>query len=354
MGHDSRAVALDEMEPGLDERKASNIADLMRTSASGAIGRRGSAGGTASEFQMRSAFLFSAINNPLHTAADLSRVAVLRMLPFDKDSEKGEPINAETTGPMILAQMMRAWGDGGHGFKMQYDRFAAALAEGGHEKRGQDTYGTLLACAAMLLGDELAAELGVPLGPGGGARMVASRLSGGRQPAGSRGQQAELSAMRRPHPDQRGEGLAQFVAQHHRPGHLRPAHHQRGRRRDRAADRPQHRQARHQHRRLRAVQHPRDRRRRDAQPGPVARGRADQIRAAQAGWVLAVPHQSSKVAELLEGTDWQRGGWRDAFQQCTTPGVMIRTDPINKVTIDGVQVRCTLIVLDRYHAAPER
>jgi hypothetical protein len=54
---------------GPDERKASNIADLMRTSASGAIGRRGSAGGTASEFQMRSAFLFSAINNPLHTAA---------------------------------------------------------------------------------------------------------------------------------------------------------------------------------------------------------------------------------------------------------------------------------------------
>ena len=74
----------------------------------------------------------------------------------------------------------------------------------------------------------------------------------------------------------------------------------------------------------------------------------------RAGWVLAVPHQSSKVAELLEGTDWQRGGWRDAFQQCTAPGVMIRTDPINKVTIDGVQVRCTLIVLDRYRDAPER
>jgi hypothetical protein len=46
--------------------------------------------------------------------------------------------------------------------------------------------------------------------------------------------------------------------------------------------------------------------------------------------------------------------WRDAFQQCTVPGVMIRTDPINKVTIDGVQQRCTLIVLDRYHAAPEK
>jgi hypothetical protein len=165
MGHDSRAVALDEMEPGMDARKASNIADLMRSSASGAIGRRGSSDGTANAYQMRSAFLFSAINNPLHTAADLSRVAVLRMLPFDKDSERPEPINAETAGPKVLAQMMRAWGDNGQGFRDQYARFAEALKQGGHDKRGQDTYGTLLACAAMMLGDDLAAELDVKVGP---------------------------------------------------------------------------------------------------------------------------------------------------------------------------------------------
>jgi hypothetical protein len=113
MGHDSRAVALDEMEPGLDERKASNIADLMRTSASGAIGRRGSAGGSLERIPDALGVPVLGDQQPAAHRADLSRVAVLRMLPFDKDSEKGEPIDAETTGPMILAQMMRAWGDGG-------------------------------------------------------------------------------------------------------------------------------------------------------------------------------------------------------------------------------------------------
>jgi hypothetical protein len=354
MGHDSRAVALDEMEPGLDERKASNIADLMRTSASGAIGRRGSAGGTASEFQMRSAFLFSAINNPLHTAADLSRVAVLRMLPFDKDSEKGEPINAETTGPMILAAMMRAWGDGGHGFKMQYDRFAAALAEGGHEKRGQDTYGTLLACAAMLLGDELAAELGVPLGPEE-ERVWA-------QPDYLAAESLPEVEDSKPNYRQCVDRILTSVVRAWR----NSSHNTIG-------------QVIHETRTMDEAgvsiepQIDRNTAKRDINiagfglfntheiVAGVMRNQGLTLEAAltkyglpRAGWVLAVPHQSSKVAELLEGTDWQRGGWRDAFQQCTTPGVMIRTDPINKVTIDGVQVRCTLIVLDRYHAAPER
>jgi hypothetical protein len=352
MGHDSRAVALDEMEPGMDERKASNIADLMRTSASGAIGRRGSAGGTASEFQMRSAFLFSAINNPLHTAADLSRVAVLRMLPFDDTGDNGQVVDIETTGPMVLALMMRAWGDGGHGFKMQYDRFAAALAQGGHTRRGQDTYGTLLACAAMLLGDELAAELGVPLGPDE-EREWSTLLAAESLP------EVEDS---KPNYRQCVDRILTSVVRAWR----NSSHNTIG-------------QVIHETRTMDDAgvsiepQIDRNTAKRDINiagfglfntheiVAGVMRNQGLTLEAAltkyglpRAGWVLAVPHQSSKVAELLEGTDWQRGGWRDAFQQCTTPGVMIRTDPINKVTIDGVQVRCTLIVLDRYHAAPER
>jgi hypothetical protein len=352
MGHDSRAVALDEMEPGLDERKASNIADLMRTSASGAIGRRGSAGGTASAFQMRSAFLFSAINNPLHTAADLSRVAVLRMLPFDKDSEKGEPIDAETTGPMILAQMMRGWGDGGQGFKMQYDRFAAALAEGGHDKRGQDTYGTLLACAAMMLGDELAGELGIPL-------RVNEELAWAELLAADSLPEVEDS---KPNYRQCVDRILTSVVRAWR----NSSHNTIG-------------QVIHELRTSDDAgvsiepQIDRNTAKRDINiagfglfntheiVAGVMRNEGINLETAltkfglpKAGWVLAVPHQSSKVAELLEGTDWQRGGWGDAFRQCTAPGVMIRTDPINRVRIDGVQVRCTLIVLDRYHAAPEK
>jgi hypothetical protein len=235
---------------------------------------------------------------------------------------------------------------------MQYDRFAQALAEGGHEKRGQDTYGTLLACAAMLLGDELAAELGVPLGPEE-ERYLVELLAADSLP------EVEDSK-----PNYR-QCVDRILTSWSRPGAIR---------RTTPSARSSTRLRTTNEDGAGAIEPQIDRNtaKRDINiagfglfntheivagvmrnQGPHARGRADQIRAAQAGWVLAVPHQSSKVAELLEGTDWQRGGWRDAFQQCTTPGVMIRTDPINKVTIDGVQQRCTLIVLDRYHEAPE-
>lgn len=353
MGHDSRAVALDEMEPGLDERKASNIADLMRTSASGAIGRRGSAGGTASEFQMRSSFLFSAINNPLHSAADLSRVAVLRMLPFDKDSEKGEPIDAETTGPMILAQMMRAWGDGGHGFKAQYDRFAAALAEGGHDKRGQDTYGTLLACAAMLLGDELAADLGVPLGPEEerywSRELAAESLPEVEDSKPNYRQCVDrilTSVVRAWRANSTHNTIGQVI-------HLLRTTDDAGVTIDAGIDRNAAKREinlagfglLNTHEIVAGVMQ---------SEGLTLEAALTRFGLPRAGWVLAVPNQSSKVAELLEGTDWQRGGWRDAFQQCTVPGVMNWNKQINRVSIDGNRERCTLIVLDRYHAAPEK
>lgn len=72
------------------------------------------------------------------------------------------------------------------------------------------------------------------------------------------------------------------------------------------------------------------------------------------GLVLAVPNTSVKVAEHLEGSDWQHGAWKDALRQCPVAGVMITDSAINRQQIDGTQQRCTLIVLDRYHAAPEK
>jgi hypothetical protein len=72
------------------------------------------------------------------------------------------------------------------------------------------------------------------------------------------------------------------------------------------------------------------------------------------GLVLGVPNKSIKVSQHLEGSDWERGGWQDALRQCPVPGVMLGAKDINRVTVDGVQQRCTLIVLDRYHKAPEK
>jgi hypothetical protein len=73
-----------------------------------------------------------------------------------------------------------------------------------------------------------------------------------------------------------------------------------------------------------------------------------------AGWVLAVPNALPKVAAHLAGTEYAQGGWKDTLRQCPHKGIMIAHPDINHRTIDGTKQRCTLIVLDRYHGAPER
>jgi hypothetical protein len=353
MAHDARPVALDELEPDSDPRKLDNVVHLMRTSASGDIGRRGGpTKGEASEFQMRSAFLFSAINNPLRSAQDMSRVAVLRLMPLDLNQARPDPIDTDITGAMMLSLMMQGWGDGGAKFAATLERFKKALEQGGHGGRGQDTYGTLLACAATLLGDELAAEMGVPLGPDEErewARLLAADNLPEVEDAKPNYRQcvdriltSVVKAWRNSSRNTIGQTLDE----------LRTVD-------DAGA----------------AIQDPLDRgtAKRDINMAGfgllntrelvagIMRTEKIGLEAALTryglpgtGYVLAVPNQSSKVAEHLEGSDWQHGAWKDALRQCPVPGVMITNAEINKVTIDGTQTRCTLIVLDRYHAAPEK
>lgn len=356
MAHDSRPVALDELEPDGDPRKVANMVHLMRTSASGAIGGRGGpTKGEASEFQMRSAFLFSAINNPVRSAQDLSRIAVLRLQALDLNQERPEPIDEETTGPMVLALMLQGWGENGHKFRSTFNRFKTALAEGGHGGRGQDTYGTLLACAAIMMGDELAAELGVPLREGEELEWAEADM---------------LKADSLPEVEDAAPNYRQCVDQIL----TRPV------KAWRLSTRNTIGQTLEEIRTVDPVTG-------EARPDPLPVGTAKKdiniagfglfnvreivagvmrrdritLEAAlmkyglpAAGMVLAVPNRSVKVQEHLEGSDWQYGAWKDALRQCAVPGVMITHADINKQTIDGTQTRCTLIVLDKYHEAPEK
>ncbi|KPG01801.1 hypothetical protein IP86_03050 [Rhodopseudomonas sp. AAP120] len=353
MAHDARPVALDELEPDADSRKLDNVVHLMRTSSSGDIGRRGGpTKGEASEFQMRSAFLFSAINNPLRSAQDMSRVAVLRLLPLDLNQERPAPVNADTAGPMILALMMQGWGEAGEGFRAEKQRFSRALAEGGHTNRGQDTYGTLLACAALMLGPELAAELDVPLGPEE-EREWASLLAADALPeiedAKPNYRQcvdqiltASVKAWRNASFNTLGQVIWGLRTTDDDGAAIEPEI-------DRATAKRHVNVAGfgllNTHELVAGVMR--------AQ-GIGLNEALMRYGLPAAGWVLAVPNKSTKVAEHLEGSDWQHGAWKDALRQCPVPGVMITNADINKVTIDGAQQRCTLIVLDKYHAAPER
>ncbi|MDN3278796.1 hypothetical protein QWJ07_31355 [Frankia sp. RB7] len=351
MAHDARPVALDELEPDSDPRKLDNVVHLMRTSASGDIGRRGGpTKGEASEFQMRSAFLFSAINNPLRSAQDMSRVAVLRLMPLNLNQAKPEPVDVETTGSMMLSLMMQGWGD----FAATLQRFKSALEQGGHGGRGQDTYGVLLACAATLLGDELAAEMGVPLGPdeerewstllGAETLPEVEDAKPNYRQCVDRILTSHVKVWRNSSRNTIGQALEDM----------------------RIAEAAMWDPADHEvYTRVKA--------KRDLGmagfglftgaeiAAPMMRSQKISLEAAlmkcgltKDQFVLAVPNTSSKVAEHLEGSDWQHGAWKDALRQCPVAGVMITNADINKVTIDGTQTRCTLIVLERYHDAPEK
>lgn len=355
MAHDSRPVALDELEPDADPRKLDNTVHLMRTSASGDIGRRGGpTKGEASEFQMRSAFLFSAINNPLRSAQDMSRVAVLRLQPFDQNQEPPPVINGDITGPMMLALMMQGWGDGGQHFKQELERFRTALAAGGHGGRGQDTYGTLLACAALLLGPENSDALGVPLGPDE-EREWSTLLSAEALP-----EVEDAKPNYRQCVDKILTNVVTIWRNSARNTIGQTIHELRSRDDEGNTianeDRLDQKTAK-----------------RDVQLAGFGLFTTQEIVASivrkerttydeilpryglpAAGWVLAVPNISQKVASHLEGTDYAHGAWKDALRQCPDPGVMITHPDINHRTIDGAKQRCTLIVLDRYHQSAER
>lgn len=353
LGHDSRPVALDELEPDADPRKLYNMINLMRISASGdSGGRGGQVKGEATQFQLYSSFLFSAINNPLHSAQDMSRVATLRLKPLELDQEKPEPLNADTVGPMTLALMMQGWGERGLGFKRQFDRFAEALAKGGHLKRGQDTYGTLLACAALLLGDELAEEMDTHLGPED-ERFWSEHLAAAELPevedAKPNYRQCVDRILTAPVKVWRNSSrntIGQVIAD------MRTVDDEGASREPKITSDDARRDVNMAGFGLFST--------REIVAGVV---RAEKIALGaalqrfglpDAGMVLAVPNASVKVAEHLEGSEWQRGAWKDALRQCPVPGVMVTDGRINRQMIDGTQQRCTLIVLDRYHKAPEK
>lgn len=355
MGHDARPVALDELEPDADPRKLSNVVHLMRTSASGDVGNRGGpTKGEASQFQMYSAFLFSAINNPLHSAQDMSRCAVLRLGPIDLNQKRPEPLNVETTGPMILALIMQGWGDGGLNFKRQHDRFSEALRKGGHPKRGQDTYGILLACAAILLGDELCEEMDTHLGyDDADERFWIRELAADSLPevedakpnyrqCVDRILTAPVRAWRNASRNTIGQAIADSRTTHDDGSPREPDYSYAQARRDITI-------AGFGLLNAREIVAPLMRR-----DGLTLAAALQASGLTDGEMLLAVPNQSVKVAEHLEGSDWQHGAWKDALRQCPVPGVMITNSDITRLTIDGTQTRCTLVVLDRYHEAPEK
>ena len=154
LGYDSVPVILDELENEAEGSKAQNIIRMARRSASGSQRIRGGQDHRASSFIVRSCFLFAAINMPTLDTQDMSRIAMLSLGALKDrkgNPERPELDEAARLGPLLFAQVLD-WcaaalaPDGG----LKFDRVLrlmrdVLMREGGHDDRGADTFGFLMA-----------------------------------------------------------------------------------------------------------------------------------------------------------------------------------------------------------------
>ncbi|HWK44907.1 MAG TPA: hypothetical protein VNT30_09310 [Stellaceae bacterium] len=150
LGHDSRPVAIDEAEADTDGRKMKAMVELARSAATGALAIRGGSDHKATQFTLRSCFLFSSILIPPLLPQDRSRIAVIEL---DALGSSPPPDMSERTCAELGARLLRQLTEQWHRYDATCEAYRDAMARAGHSSRGQDVYGTLLACADLLLYD---------------------------------------------------------------------------------------------------------------------------------------------------------------------------------------------------------
>lgn len=163
IGQDSRPIAVDEFERRANSSKEQFIIELARQSYSGAKGYRGGANGEGTEFEIRSPFMFSAILHPHLGVQDRTRMIILNLNPLDKAGAV-PPVIREEWGRMLLRQVM----DGFHDFHWHLlPKWRGILGDPrlNFDARAIATYGTVLACAELLVGVQGMIDAGFPIDP---------------------------------------------------------------------------------------------------------------------------------------------------------------------------------------------
>lgn len=159
VGQDSRPVALDEFEAKANSARTKSVLELARQGTSGGQGLRGGDKHTGHSFEIRSAFFMSAINAPPMEPQDYSRFALLRLMRTSGDKLEIDEQRLALSGQTILRRLIDNW----HRLWTVRAAIDEQLKAGGHDQRGCDTFGTLLAVASLIV-DENFDELHVPLG----------------------------------------------------------------------------------------------------------------------------------------------------------------------------------------------
>ncbi|MDP9412675.1 MAG: hypothetical protein M3Q08_00980 [Pseudomonadota bacterium] len=153
LGMRTLPVALDELEAQADNRKVQAIITLARLASSGGTIGRGGQDHNPHDFVAQSSFLFSSILTPPLTPQDRSRIAMLELRPFE-EGDKAPELDPQEMGA-LGRDIRRRMVDGWERLPETIDMFRKWLAQYGHDARMQDQFGTLLACADLVLFDDL-------------------------------------------------------------------------------------------------------------------------------------------------------------------------------------------------------
>lgn len=152
-------VMIDELEAGEDNRKVREIVETARLSSSGEDMHRGGSDHQPTQFTIQSVFWFSSINIMMLKPQDRSRFAILELKPIEEG--KAPPNLPSFNLPLIGRHIMRRMIDGWERLDAVKHKYHEALIAVGHDNRACDQFGTLLACAHILL-DDGASEDGLP------------------------------------------------------------------------------------------------------------------------------------------------------------------------------------------------
>lgn len=148
VGHASLPIALDELESEADNRKNQNIIKLARHAASGGTTLRGGSDHKGTSFTARSCFLFSSILIPPLLGQDVSRMAILQLDKLEGVSAPSlKPKELAEIGAIFRKRLMEQWPR----FNDTLEMYRECLHKTGHGGRSSDQFGTLLACADLLL-----------------------------------------------------------------------------------------------------------------------------------------------------------------------------------------------------------
>lgn len=149
--HSTLPIILDELEPqDKDGRREKQLIGLARLAASGGVTVRGGADHGGAEFTIRSCFAFSSVLVPPLQPQDRSRLAILELENLgDRKAPVIDPKKMRALGARLRRRLVDQWSR----FADTFEAYASALADAGHQGRGADQYGTLLACHDLALQD---------------------------------------------------------------------------------------------------------------------------------------------------------------------------------------------------------